>query len=103
MSVHKPNVLIAKFMGMTHDDNDESVMIQGTPQGNEVVPIDSMEYHTSWDWLIPVVHRIEFLCQGVPVQLFDVSLYSEITEVYNSVFDFLETSTIVKGGDDVSA
>ena len=54
------NKLIAEFMGMTYGDpNDNSVMIQMTPYGNEVVPIESMEYHTSWDWLMPVVERIE--------------------------------------------
>ena len=56
------NKLIAEFMGMTYGDpNDDSVMIQTTPQGNEVVPIESMEYHTSWDWLMPVVEKIESL------------------------------------------
>jgi len=60
------NKLIAEFMGMTYSDpNDNSVMIQMTPQGNEVVPIESMQYHTSWDWLIPVVQkcRLESRCE----------------------------------------
>ncbi|HAW04889.1 MAG TPA: hypothetical protein DCW83_09385, partial [Saprospirales bacterium] len=53
------NKLIAEFMGMTYGDpNDNSVMIQMTPQGNEVVPIESMEYYTSWTWLMPVVMKI---------------------------------------------
>ena len=56
------NKLIAEFMGMTYGDpNDDSVMIQKTPQGNEVVPIESMEYYTSWHWLMPVVEKIESL------------------------------------------
>ena len=56
------NKLISEFMGMTYGDpNDDSVMIQMTSQGNEVVPIESMKYHTSWDWLIPVVEKIESL------------------------------------------
>jgi len=54
------NKLIAEFMGMTYGDpNDNSVMIQATPQGNEVMPINSMKYHLSWDWLMPVVDKIE--------------------------------------------
>ena len=61
----KNNELIAEFMGMTYGDpNDNSVMIQMTPNGNEVVPIKSMEYHTSWDWLMPVVEKIESLRNG---------------------------------------
>ena len=56
------NKLIAEFMGMNYGDpNDNSVMIQMTPQGNEVVPINSMEYHSSWEWLMPVVDKIESL------------------------------------------
>lgn len=55
----KENKLIAEFMGMEYGvPNDNSVMIQMTPQGNEVVPINSMEYHTSWDWLMDVVEKI---------------------------------------------
>ena len=54
------NKLIAEFMGMEYGvPNDNSVMIQMTPQGNEVVPINSMEYHSSWDWLMSVVEQIE--------------------------------------------
>ena len=50
------NKLIAEFMGMTYGDpNDNSVMIQGS----EVIPIESMEYHKSWYWLMPVVDKIE--------------------------------------------
>jgi hypothetical protein len=56
------NKLIAEFMGMTYGDpNDDSVMIQMTSQGNEVVPIITMKYHISWDWLMPVVDKIENL------------------------------------------
>ena len=56
------NKLIAEFMGMTCGvPNDDSVMIQMTSQGNEVVPIITMKYHTSWDWLMTVVEKIENL------------------------------------------
>ena len=52
------NKLIAEFMGMTYGDpNDNSVMTQTTPQGNEIVPIESMNYHKSWDWLMPVISK----------------------------------------------
>ena len=46
-------------MGMTYGDpNDNSVMIQMTHQGNEVIPVNSIKYHTSWDWLMPVVREV---------------------------------------------
>jgi hypothetical protein len=53
------NKLIAEFMGMTRHDHDDGCMIQMTHQGNEVVLVASMKYHTSWDWLMPVVEKIE--------------------------------------------
>ena len=55
------NKLIAEFMYMRADPIDKSVMIKMTLQGNEVVPIDSMEYQSSWNWLMPVVDKIESL------------------------------------------
>ena len=62
MNTQENNQLIAEFMGMTYGDpNDDSVMIQMTPKGNEVVPIELMEYHTSWDWLMSVVDKINDL------------------------------------------
>ena len=52
------NDLIAEFMGMTYGDlNNNSVMIQKTPEGNNVVAIAEMRYHKSWDWLMPVVSK----------------------------------------------
>jgi len=52
----KDNKMIAEFMGMTYGDpNDNSVMTQGS----EVIPIESMEFHSSWDWLMLVVDKIE--------------------------------------------
>tara|TARA_R110000868_G_scaffold167690_1_gene402094 strand:+ start:89 stop:388 length:300 start_codon:yes stop_codon:yes gene_type:complete len=88
----KDNKLIAEFMGMTYGDpNDKSVMIQMTPQGNEVVPIESMEYHTSWDWLMPVSKKIENRLWNVGmVGYFDECLSSNDLEVrYQAVVEFI--------------
>lgn len=48
------------------------------------------DYDTSWDWLIPVVNKIEMECEGVPLQLIDVSFYDEIHEVYWAVVEFIK-------------
>jgi len=75
------NKLIAEFMGMTYGDpNDNSVMIQMTPQGNEVVPIKSMKYHCSWDWLMPVVREIL-----ITIEL--DSLYYDTEELRYNILD----------------
>jgi hypothetical protein len=83
------NKLIAEFMGMTYGDpNDNSVMTQGS----EVIPIESMEYHTSWDWLMPVVEKIETECEGVPQQLMHLSLFSTKAEVHKAVLEFISNN-----------
>ena len=51
--------------------------------------IAPMQFDTSWDWLMPVVNKIEMECEGVPLQLLDCSLYSEIDEVYQAVVEFI--------------
>ena len=101
METTENNKLIAEFMGMNYGDpNDNSVMTQMTPQGNEVVPIDSMKYHNSWDWLMPVVEQclekhnnlidgrdvIDTLYSLIAQALFVVSL----KETYEAVVEFIK-------------
>jgi len=106
------NKLIAEFMGMNHGDpNDNSVMIQMTPQGNEVVPIDSMKYHCSWDWLMPVVENIEsderydvdILQYGTRItdnqkeivnNIADISFDKKINHTYDAVVKFIKLNKI---------
>ena len=58
MNTTQNNKLIAEFMGMTTSDNDESMMIFKTLKGNDIMYIDKLKYHESWDWLMPVVNDI---------------------------------------------
>jgi|TARA_R110000823_G_scaffold219403_2_gene348351 hypothetical protein len=88
----KDNKLIAEFMGEKFTDN--SGVVQGLNykliekkhgKGN-----NGFRFHTSWDWLKPVVDKIEMECGGVPYQLLDCNLYSDIGEVYQAVVEFLK-------------
>lgn len=56
---NRDNKLIAEFMGMNIHHNDKSMMVKSTSQGNEVVPINALQYDTSWDWLMPVIEKIQ--------------------------------------------
>ena len=85
------NKLIAEFIGLSikegvcyYTDADDMF-----PMGIEVEE-PYLPYHTSWDWLIPVVLKIERECEGVPIQLLDVSFYDEIGEVYQAVVEFIK-------------
>ncbi len=51
---------------------------------------EELMFYDSWDWLIPVVNKIEMECKGVPIQLIDVSFYDEIHEVYWAVIEFIK-------------
>ena len=53
----KENKLIAEFMGMQHTDigwydNEETLQLQNNT-------FDELQFQTSWDWLMPVVEKIE--------------------------------------------
>ena len=89
----KSNKLIAEFMGMTYGDpNDDSVMIKMTSQGNKVVPIESMKYHSSWDWLMPVCRKIDEKLSDNRLNLgyFDECLTSNDLEVrFQAVVEFI--------------
>jgi hypothetical protein len=55
------NKLIAEFMGMQDTpigwyDNEEAFPNLLRTEGNT---FDNLLFHTSWDWLMPVVERIE--------------------------------------------
>ena len=75
----KDNKLIAEFMGyrlfgtkcrkpnLSHNLNDD---------------LEPMQFHTSWDWLIPVILEIEVKAYRLNLpQLIDVSFYDELHEV----------------------
>jgi hypothetical protein len=54
------NKLIAEFMGIKYDENKYS------HESSEFYFEDSeLEYHFSWDWLMPVVEKIEKLDNGI--------------------------------------
>ena len=61
------NKTIAEFMGAT------ACKLQVKPIGvvdayeceEWKLPIDEIEYHSSWDWLMPVVEQIEKLHDGI--------------------------------------
>ena len=82
------NEMIAEFMGRGGTFNHDKTMIC---TGIYPDTMTLMKYHTSWDWLIPVVNKIEIECEGVPIQLLDCNLYSEIGEVYQAVVELIKT------------
>jgi hypothetical protein len=85
------NKLIAEFMGMNIHHNDKSIMVRNTSQGNEVLPIDALQYDSSWDWLMPVVQKIGDEYYNTP---FDET-YSKLTEQYENIWTLEDTYNAV--------
>ena len=62
----KENKLIAEFMGFTHEKNigwydNDMLMSQNVYDSQDGNCFDELLFHTSWDWLMPVVEKIEGL------------------------------------------
>ena len=56
------NKLIAEFMDMNNDvPHDKTMMVFKTEQGNDVISINDLTYHSDWNELMKVVDKIESL------------------------------------------
>ncbi len=70
MNTQENNKLIAEFMGLEYSPKDKRWDDWFTKEGTRVtfgsrIPL---QYHTSWDWLMPVVERIESLGYDVIIR-----------------------------------
>ena len=101
----KDNKLIAEFMGavgtpkynptewdvyitecLDVDSDDENAQHFYTP--------DEMKYHTSWDWLMPVVSKItrdeQYIDNDYREHLLDIVPYGHIEDTYDAVVEFIK-------------
>ena len=82
------NKLIAEFMGYeAYEYRGHTMFI--FDEDNHRTELD-LHYHTSWDWIMPVVEKVEQVHEGVPEELINLSLFSTIDEVYNAVVEFVK-------------
>ena len=96
--MEKTNKLIAEFMGLNKKEFKSGLInyyhIDYHDYDNKYhwtwYEADELSYDASWDWLMPVVQKIEQNCEGVPQELLNVSLYSNMKEVYNAVVEFIK-------------
>jgi hypothetical protein len=84
------NKLIAEFMGISIDGEFAYIEDEGSPL-EEVMPINKLKYHLSWDWLIPVVQKIGDEYYNTP---FDET-YSRLTEQYENIWTLEDTYNAV--------
>lgn len=106
------NELIAEFMGLTFKKEVNSIKYYNVPAGHiesHNASMGDFAYHRRWDWLMPVVEKIESLAlgkYGTPVTVdirherCNISTESDerwtnhknskIEAVYASVVEFIE-------------
>jgi len=72
--MEKDNKLIAEFMGVYSEENGYDY----TKIGNKGVC-----YHTSWDWLMPVVEKIEYIESITHGNQFQVIIREEEVSIYD--------------------
>jgi predicted esterase YcpF (UPF0227 family) len=75
----KDNKLIAEFMGF--EEHKGSYYLPLYNSGDWVTDVE-LEYHTSWDWLMPVIQKIGDEYLNTP---FDET-YSHLTEQYENIW-----------------
>ena len=85
MNTTENNKIIAEFMGII--PNEAGVYHVSKHKGYS---LENLLYHTSWDWLMPVVEKIEQVHEDVPQELINLSLFSTIDEVYKAVVEFIK-------------
>jgi hypothetical protein len=92
MNTRENNKLIAEFMGLETQrmDTDGYHVLYENPITGDYEGEGHLDYDESWDWLMPVVKKIEQTVEGVPPQLLHLSLFSEHREIYNAVVEFIE-------------
>lgn len=103
------NKMIAEFLGIIPNVFDKEQYISSKWPNKLYAKPYEMEYHTSWDWLMQVVEKIErlgydsricgnnsdggFLCDFVDAENNEtacaVSYGSKIEAVYSAVTDFI--------------
>lgn len=61
---------------------------------------DEMEFHTSWDWLMPVVQKIKGVYANLDLELsmmvektfiiLDLTIFADVDTVYSAVLQFIQ-------------
>ena len=77
MNTEKSNKLIAEFMGIVYPKLNNVIVID-----NVVVKEHELKYNISWDWLMPVVEKIEG--QQTDNGLFEFRIHIEKTLIVSS-------------------
>lgn len=97
------NKLIAEFMGYIDNGDPDGFLID--PNTNYDVNVDELKFHSSWDWLMPVVEKIQSLrndkdideLDRIHITALEVSFknlpkngYTKIEDMWQAVIEFIK-------------
>jgi len=91
------NKLIAEFMGFLFDESktdDHKFYSESTQGGWTSKRYVNPKYHSSWDWLMPVVEKINETCKNTgyvdDIILFDLHIVGcAISDVWQGCIDYI--------------
>ena len=88
------NKIIAEFMGMEHCYRPYDDGFMEVKENDSCVELEDLQYHTSWDWLIPVVQKLIDEYVSIDEQdeqdLQQSILYDKIDSVYQITLEIIE-------------
>ena len=101
MNIRESNKLISEFMGLKENENFKAIdkirREKGLPAGDPMYDrngvITNLQYHFSWDWLMPVVEKIDSSCfmgltwchiktNGTCIEVYDISTDKPVFQTY---------------------
>ena len=86
--MEKNNKLIAEFMGLKEHEGSYYLPLYNS---GDWVPDVELDYHISWDWLMPVVQKCR---QDNRLEYFDFVYYAiemcDINVTYKAVVEFIK-------------
>ena len=89
--MEKNNKLIAEFMELETPDGVYFEYLTKDGERSKLTHFMLLEYHLSWDWLMPVVQKIGDEYYNTP---FDET-YSKLTEQYENIWTLEDTYNAV--------
>jgi hypothetical protein len=87
------NKLIAEFMGMEHCYRPYGDGFMEVKENGSCIELEDLQYHSSWDWLMPVLKKINSEIspntRGLWRMIINPTDY-DIENVYEQVVEFIK-------------
>ena len=92
----KDNKIIAEFMGFTKDSKDLYLIDDYSLRGEDeyqATYVSEMKFHTSWDWLMPVIEEIDHIQYESIDSIENALATRSIKDTHKAVVEFITNNT----------